>query len=87
MIDFTPGSELIVAKAKNGHLSVVRQTHPFVFVVKENPPFSGECPDSHLKAGPMWAGLGEPELAWDRRDMTLFSRLHLFQTAPRLNSR
>lgn len=25
IIDFTPGSELIVAKAKNGHLSVVRR--------------------------------------------------------------
>lgn len=31
IIDFTPGSELIVAKAKNGHLSVVRQPNALVF--------------------------------------------------------
>lgn len=27
IIDFTPGSELLVAKAKNGHLSVVSVLH------------------------------------------------------------
>lgn len=35
IIDFTPGSELIVAKAKNGHLSVVRQPNALVFAVKK----------------------------------------------------
>lgn len=35
IIDFTPGSELIVAKAKNGHLSVVRQPNTFVFALKK----------------------------------------------------
>lgn len=35
IIDFTPGSELIVAKAKNGHLSVVRQPNTPVFALKK----------------------------------------------------
>lgn len=35
IIDFTPGSELVVAKAKNGHLSVVRQPNTFVFAQKK----------------------------------------------------
>lgn len=35
IIDFTPGSELIVAKAKNGHLSVVRQPNTLVFALKK----------------------------------------------------
>lgn len=36
IIDFTPGSELIVAKAKNGHLSVVRQPNTLVFARKKS---------------------------------------------------
>lgn len=38
IIDFTPGSELIVAKAKNGHLSVVRQPITLAFALKKKKP-------------------------------------------------